>query len=247
MKLKVPLDIDERIFEQWQDVAPDGALIPDASVARLADAVKATRTNCGTLVGLADALAADRTTPSETSALKLRGHALAVAEKTAQRLDSAKEAVATEIENLSVAMGTPPLPGTPYAVSLEQEIRSRLCVLQEKERDAVIGKAFADKDTTILGAVLRGPPMLTGVSEPRHNMIREQYRRDFHPAEYARYGRLRGAMEAMERTGHVFVDFIGGIVNSETMNVAEASVAATKAAELAVQNVIAGKEPAHAG
>lgn len=246
MKLKVPLDIHESTMEQWQERSDKGELVADPAISRLSDAIKTTRTNCSTLVGLSDALAQDWTNSPQASALKLRGHALRLAEATAQKLDAAKEAVQGEIDTIVAAIGTPPLPGTQYAVGLEQEIRSRLAAMPEKAREEAISKAFAAKDQTVIGAVLRGPAMLVGMSDERHAMVREHYRREFHPVEYARYRRLRGAMETMVRTGQSFLGFIGGVVNSESANLAEAAVANARAAEIAVQRAYE-KEPTNAG
>lgn len=241
MKLRPPQDIHEAAVEQHYARAPSGEVESDSAIATLAVAIRATRLNSESLAAYADTLAKDRLLSPDAARLKLRDNALKLAEATAKKLDEAKARVQREIEEIDALTSTPPAPRDQLSAGLEAEIRARLAILPEKARDEAIGKAFAEKDRNIVAAVLRGPALLVGLSQARHDMVRHRYRTTFHPEETERRKRLTAALEATERGGHSFLKFITDAATGPATQIAEAAANA-QAAEQAIAAAIAQQE-----
>ncbi|UWM77426.1 hypothetical protein N1937_09485 [Rhizobium sp. WSM4643] len=238
MKLRPPQEIHEAAVEQHYARAPSGEVEKDAAIASLATAVRTTRINSESLAGYADTIAKDRLLSSDAARLKLRENALKLAEATAKKLDEAKALVQQEIAEISARTSTPPAPRDQLSAGLEAEIRARLAGMQEKARDEAIGKAFAEMDTNIIAAILRGPALLVGMSQTRHDIVRRRYRITFHPDEEARLKRLTAALEATERSGRSFIDYIATATTGSATQIAEAAANA-QAAEQAIAAAIA--------
>ncbi|TAV05571.1 hypothetical protein [Rhizobium ruizarguesonis] len=238
MKLKPPQDIHEAAVEQHYARAPTGEVEKDPAIASLATAVRTTRINSESLAGYADTLAKDRLMSPDAARLKLRDNALKLAEATAKKLDEAKALVQRQIEEIDALTSTPPALRDQLSAGLEAEIRARLAGMQEKARDEAIGKAFAEMDTTIIAAVLRGPALLVGLSQPRYDMVRHRYRETFHPEETARRRRLTAALDATERSGRSFIGYIATATTGSATQIAEAAANA-QAAEQAIAAAIA--------
>ncbi|MBB2751637.1 UNVERIFIED_ORG: hypothetical protein GGI57_002325 [Rhizobium aethiopicum] len=238
MKLRPPPEIHEAAVEQHYARAPNGEVERDASIATLATAVATTRQNSENLAAYADTLSKDRLLSPDAVRLKLRDNALKLAEATAKKLDEAKALVQRQIEEIDTLTSTPPALRDQLSAGLEAEIRARLAGMSEKARDEAISKAFAEKDKTIIAAVLRGPAMLVGLTQARHDMARHRYRETFHPEETARRRRLAAALEATERTGHSFIGYIATATTGAAIQIAEASANA-QAAEQAIKAAIA--------
>ncbi|MBB2699168.1 UNVERIFIED_ORG: hypothetical protein GGI66_003850 [Rhizobium esperanzae] len=241
MKLRPPQDIHEATVEQHYARAPNGEVERDASIATLATAVATTRQNSENLAAYADTLSKDRLLSPDAARLKLRDNALRLAEATAKKLDEAKALVQRQIEEIDTLTSTPPALRDQLSAGLEAEIRARLASMQEKARDDAISKAFAEKDNTIIAAVLRGPALLVGLSQARHDMVRHRYRETFHPEETARRRRLAAALEATERSGNSFIGYIATATTGSAIQIAEASANA-QAAEQAIRAAIAEQE-----
>ncbi|PDT07866.1 hypothetical protein [Rhizobium sp. M1] len=241
MKLRPPPDIHEAAVEQHYARAPSGEVEKDAAIATLAVAIRTTRLNSENLAAYADTLSKDRLLSPDAARLKLRDNALKLAEATAKKLDEAKALVQRQIEEIDALTSTPPALRDQLSAGLEAEIRARLASMQEKARDEAIGKAFAEKDATIIGAVLRGPALLVGLSQVRHDMVRHRYREMFHPEETARRRRLAAALETTERSGHSFIGYIATATTGAATQIAEASANA-QAAEQAIKAAIAEQE-----
>ncbi|MFL5011412.1 hypothetical protein [Rhizobium sp.] len=238
MKLRPPQEIHEAAVEQHYARAPSGEVEKDAAIASLATAVRTTRINSESLAGYADTIAKDRLLSPDAARLKLRENALKLAEATAKKLDEAKALVQQEIAEISARTSTPPAPRDQLSAGLEAEIRARLAGMQEKARDEAIGKAFAEMDTNIIAAILRGPALLVGMSQTRHDIVRRRYRITFHPDEEARLKRLTAALEATERSGRSFIDYIATATTGSATQIAEAAANA-QAAEQAIAAAIA--------
>ncbi|MBX4992861.1 hypothetical protein ABID08_002028 [Rhizobium binae] len=241
MKLRPPPDIHEAAVEHHYARAPSGEVENDATIASLATAVRTTRLNSESLAAYADTLAKDRLLSPDAARLKLRDNALKLAEATAKKLDEAKARVQQEVAEITARTSTPPAPRDQLSAGLEAEIRARLASMPEKARDEAIGKAFAEMDGSIIAAVLRGPALLVGLSQSRQDMVRHRYRTTFHPAEEARLKRLTAALEATERSGRSFINYIASATTGSAVQIAEAAANA-QAAEQAIKAVIAQQE-----
>lgn len=241
MKLRPPPDIHEAAVEQHYGRQPGGEVENDAAIATLVVAVRTTRLNSESLAAYAETLAKDRLLSPDAARLKLRDNALKLAEATARRLDEAKGRVQKEIEEIDALTGMPPVLRDQLGAGLEAEIRARLASMTDEARDKAIGNAFAEKDKSIIAAVLRGPAMLVGMSPSRHEMVRHRYRTTFHPAETERRRRLAAALDVTERSGRSFIGYIATATTGAAVEIAEASANA-QAAEQAIANAIAKQE-----
>ncbi|MGO4316342.1 hypothetical protein [Agrobacterium sp. MCAB5] len=241
MKMKPPIDIHESVIEQHYARKPGGEVESDAAIAALASAIRQTRLNSASLAEYAETITADKLIPPEAARLRIRDQAIRLAEVTARKLDEAKNRVQKEIEDIESLTGAPPVLRDQISASLETEIRARLSVMPDKERDDAIGKAFTKNDLAVVAAVLRGPALLVGMSQTKQDMVRHRYRNTFYPEETARRRRLQEALEATERGGQSFIKFITAATTGAAAQLAAASERA-KAAEKVMEAAIGKQE-----
>jgi len=116
----------------------------------------------------------------------------------------------------------------------ETEIRSALFAMKTEDRAKAITRAVDDGDDETLGAVLRGPVLLTGLGPAQREAIRHQWRVKRHPEEVARVARLRGALGDLDRAASLFTSFTLGLVDNEELKRAEQAEAAALAARVQV-------------
>lgn len=231
MKIRAPIDIHESAVEHHYGRDARGQRIPDTTISTLAQVAKTARDRSEALAAFADTVALDGTVAAK---LKLRDSALKTAEGTAQKLDTAISSALEEIATLTASTSAPPVPRDQFGLGIAAEIRNRLTAMSEKDRNEALSKAVADKDLSIIGAVLHAPPMLSGFDKTRLDLLRASYRTTFHPQEATRLERLQGAVEAAQRAGQSFLGFIDKMTANETVRLAEAAAQKLSAAELAV-------------
>lgn len=238
MAIKIPLDLNESFVNRHAEIDPTtGAPIADPVMSGLSNAVKAAREQATSLANLEKAALADRTQTPEAHVVRIAAAASKTGGQVAALLDAARTRAKTEIANIEKRTGAPPPPKDSVALSIEAEIRGRLAAMGPKERADAIAQAKADNNETVIAAVLRGPAMLTGLGTAELNGIRHHYRERFHAADYARLQRLQRAVDAVERSGRLFV----GVIKS-----AEDTQIARQLAVAARQEIEAGRR-AHAG
>ena len=101
----------------------------------------------------------------------------------------------------------------------------------------MIDGAFASRDMLVLGALLRGPAFLSGLSDTELAAARHRYRREFHNEASASADTKRKALEAFDRAGNSFVRLTKGMTDDPLATRAETAQAAREAAESAVRDV----------
>ncbi|RWA79896.1 hypothetical protein [Mesorhizobium sp.] len=225
MALKIPLDLNEAFVSRHAEIDPTtGTPVPEPVLDGLANAVRLAREQATVLANLEKAAMADRSQTAEANVLRVAAAAAKSGERVAAQLDAARTRAKAEIANIEKRTGAPPPPKDSLALSIEAEIRARLAAMGDKERADAIAKAKADNNETVIAAVLRGPAMLTGLGAAQLEAMRDHYRKLFHSADYARLQRLQRAVEAMEKSGRLFV----GIVKSaaDTPMARQAAIAA---------------------
>lgn len=228
MAIKVPLDLNEAFVDRLAELdTTTGTPVADPVMSGLSNAVKLAREQASALANLEKAALADRTQTPEANVLRVATAAGKTGERVAAQLDAARTRAMAEIANIETRTGAPPPPKDSTALSIEAEIRARLAAMNPKERADAIAKAKADNSETVIAAILRGPAMLSGVTETEQAMLRHAYRQRAHSADYARMQRLAKALDATERSGRLFV----GIVNSakDTPMARQAAIAAREA------------------
>ncbi|RWF64850.1 hypothetical protein [Mesorhizobium sp.] len=209
MALKIPLDLNEAFVSRHAETDPTtGAPIADPVLDGLSNAVKLAREQATVLANLEKAALADRTQTPEANVLRVATAAGKSGERVAAQLDAARTRAKNEIANIEKRTGAPPPPKDSLALSIEAEIRARLAAMPPKQREAALAKAKADNDQTVIAAVLRGPAMLTGLGAAQLEGIRHHYRQHTHASDHARLQRLQRAVDAMEKSGRLFVSIV---------------------------------------
>lgn len=208
MALKVPPGLNEQAVEHFAVRDRKSGRIADEEVGALASAVKLAREEAIRLSHLEMATLADPTQTREAGLLQLANAAVRSGERIAAPLDAARAKVAARIAEIEKRISAPPAPRDALALSIESEVRARLAAMSDKDRSAAIDAALKAGDAVVVGAVLRGPALLTGLSDARHEMLRHSYRARFHKAEADRVSALRKALEATERMGNLFVSVV---------------------------------------
>ena len=218
MTLKVPPSIDERTVEHFGERDRSGQLVADPDLAELTGAVRLTREESERLVNLSNAVLQDRSITPEAGLIRTSTAAMKAAERVAARLDAARAKVQASIAASDRKTSAPPPPTNPAALHLESEIRARLASMPDAERDKAIKSAA--NDMTVIGAILRAPPFLSGISEAKMLTLRSAYAEQFHPGEVKRRARLVKALEATERSGDAFVAFVRDMTDSKAARIA---------------------------
>ncbi len=209
MPIRVSPSIDERAVLAFAQREPGtGAPIADRALDALADGLKHAREEAARLVTLEEAAMADASQPKEAALLQVANAAIKSGQRVAAKLDAARASATAEIALLDKRTGCPAAPKDAVALGLEQEIRARLVSMKDKERTAAIDQAFADRNEAIIGAVLRGPAMLVGMSAAHHDVIRARYQREFHDVDAKRRQRIGQALEAVQRGGTAFIEIV---------------------------------------
>lgn len=229
--LRVPPDLNEGMISH---VAPVPAGQEDKEVTNLMGAIAHARESAQSLAALQRTAKADRTLSPESAALRVRAQALRNAERIAARLDAARAQATVALETFERTTAAPPPPRDAAALALEGEIRANLKNMTERERKDILAQAFVAKDETIIGAVLRGPAFLSGLSETELERRRHDYRKAFFPAESAAAERRRKALEAFDRAGGSFMRFAKQLTDDPLALRAEGAQAEREEAEAAL-------------
>lgn len=230
--LRVPPDLHEGMISH---VAPVPAGQSDTEVTNLMGAIAHARESAQSLAALQRTTKADRTLSPESAALRVRAQALRNAERIAARLDAARAQARAALDMYDSATSSPPAPRDAVALGLEAEIRASLKgMVKESDRKKAIADAFNAKDERILGAILRGPAFLSGLSDIEHASYRHRYQHEFHREATIIANRRRKALEAFDRAGGSFMRFAKQLTDDPLALRAEGAQADREAAEAAL-------------
>lgn len=236
MSLRVPTSLHALEVERHHARDPaSGALVADDEMAGLATAMGAARQQAEQVAALAAALAGDRTRTPEAAALEVRRAALLAGQRGAAALDRARQRAADALGRLDLETAAPPPPRDPIALQLEGEVRAKLDRLPEAQRRAAIEAGLASGDDVIVGAVLRGPALLSGLGALEHDHVRQRFRHARHPAKAARMERLAKAIEAADLGGRLLLSFVEAAASGPAARRAEAQAGAVDAALQRIQ------------
>lgn len=220
MALKVPPGLNEQAVEHFAVRDRKTGRIADEEVGALASAVKLAREEAIRLSHLEMATLADPTQTREAGLLQLATAAVRSGERIAAPLDAARAKVAARIAEIEKRISAPPAPRDAVALSIESEVRRALAAMSDKDRSAAIDAALKAGDAVVVGAVLRGPALLTGLSDARMGMLRNAYKQRFHAAESERVATLNRALEATDRMGRLFVGLVREATSSPAVHLA---------------------------
>lgn len=218
----VPVSINEQLIERFH--AHDRlthAKVEDPDLDDLAGAVKLARETALGIANLAEVTLRDKSQPAEVGLLQVRNHALKASVSVAGKLDAARAKIVSGLEQFERDTAAPPL--SPATASVEAEFRAAFLKMSEKQRKEAINTAFKTQNKTVLGAVLRWPHYLSGLSPAYLEIVRHRYRSSFFAAPYERHARLKKALAVAEGQGTTFVRFVDSMANSPAVALAEAA------------------------
>jgi hypothetical protein len=143
------------------------------------------------------------------------------------QLQRASERVQAEIAALRQKVNSPP---TPPAL-MGQEIRQTLRSMTVKDRRAAVARALADGRDEIVGAILSGPAMLSGLQQLEADALKNEYAVKRHPAEVARIEKLEKDYAHLQRGGQLLLGFC---VKCSDANIVQAAKRSNDAAQAAI-------------
>ena len=156
------------------------------------------------------------------------GNELAVArasrklcEAASKELDQAREKVERFVGDLMKKISAPAEPNDVIAESREAELRAALGKLDHRARAQRISEAIRAEDNPLIGAVLRGRAIVTGIEPAELEGYRAAWQRVRVPAEVDRISRLKSALKDLDRTGRLFKNFMDGIADQNAVRRAE--------------------------
>ncbi|TIX17243.1 MAG: hypothetical protein E5V41_11485 [Mesorhizobium sp.] len=222
MAVDAPMSVDERLIEQFHAVdSVTREKVADDDLDYLAGAVKAAREAAQRIVKFAEVTMRDRTQMPDAGLLQVRTHALSSSAAVATKLDAARTKVAGAIELFDKESSAPAL--SPDTAPYEAEVRAKFGAMTAEQRKAAINDAFKTQNKMVLGAVLRLPAYLSGLSPAYLEVVRHRYRSQFFPAQYERSHRLKKALAVAEAQGDAFVGFVERVANSPAVTLAQAA------------------------
>lgn len=233
-RARVPVDLNERMISH---VAPVPAGTDDKETTELMNGIRYAREEAEKLIELRRTMQVDPTLSRDAAALRVRTVALQAAERVARRLDAARAQAAAALDTYDRVTSSPPAPRDQVALGIEAEIRASLKAMKESDRKKVMADAFAGKDERVLGAVLRGPAFLSGLTDTEHGMQRHRYQREFHREATVTADRRRKALETFDRLGETFIRLARELTDDPLALRADQSVANREAAEAALKEV----------
>jgi hypothetical protein len=150
-------------------------------------------------------------------------HKATVLDKTERAIKRAREVIAELDETMDR------VPDGPDS-SMARAISDRLHGMPKTERDKVLGAALSAMDLATIGAVMRGPAYLHGLSESERDMLRAQYRQARHPDLLARKVALERGIELAGQGVLSMARRLGELYDAGKLRAAEnAAYAAQKA------------------
>jgi hypothetical protein len=202
--MRAPLSIHEALIDKHR--ARDQ--IRDPMIDSLHAAMVAARRHAERIADLPVSVMADKVYSQATNAEKLRKSVLALSEQAEKSLDEAAAKAGAELERVKAKIAVPPAPTQDsLEAGLEAECRAHLRSVTEKDRRAVLADAIQRDDMAVIGAVLRGPAMLSGMSNVERELRRIEWQRKTYPSELDRIQRLAKAIGAVERASRLVVAF----------------------------------------
>ncbi|HBR26211.1 MAG TPA: hypothetical protein DD732_04110 [Rhizobiales bacterium] len=142
-------------------------------------------------------------------------------EGPSKELDRARDKIERIVGELAKKISAPAEPADAIAELREAELRAALGKLDHGARAKHIGQAIRAGDDSLVGAILRGHAVVTGIESAELEGYRVQWQRARFPAELDRVLRFKGALSALDRAARLFNKFVDGVVDQEAVCKAE--------------------------
>jgi hypothetical protein len=229
--IRAPMIINEALIEKHFARDPiTRELVADDVLGEMAAAMKAARVGAEQMAEVHASVSANTSMLPDARTLQIRKTVTTLGERAAARLDGARSKALAELDRLRRETSAPPVPGNQLIAALEAESRSALRSMGAKHRGRVIHSAIENGDDVVVGAILRGPPMLSGLTDAEREMRRSVWRKKRHPGVLDREERLGRAVAALERGGSGLIALVADITDSPSAKRAAATAAAAHAA-----------------
>jgi hypothetical protein len=152
----------------------------------------------------------------------------------ADKIDRQRASVEALIEKLT-AETMPKAPADAVAALAHGEVRAALSRMPQDKRAAAVTQAISDGDDSFVAAAVLGNPALTGLGKAERDVLREQWRQQRHGQTVDRIGRLKGALDQLDRLAGMFGGWAGGLFDESNAGIKAAERSAELAAEAIAQ------------
>lgn len=227
-----PLSLNEAMIDRHFATDPYNGLAPiaDPVLQILRDAMASGRAAAEKATRIADAVLANEMQTLPARHRRVKDEAWKAVDMPLKRFDAALAAARHEIGAIEARTFAPPRPVHAADAMLASEVRARLANLPEGDRRDALEAALVAGDDAVLGAVLNGPAMLSGLSKPQYDNLRDRWRSSRHADEVDRIDRLKAALGDTERGGTLLLGYASSLADSRVIERAEASEAVAREA-----------------
>ena len=186
----------------------------------MAEALRQVRISAENARAAAVAIHGDATRTPPAQHIEASEHVFRITNPTLKVVDRTLERVDAELRALRQKTNAPATPNS----ALAAEIRSTLRGLTDKARRAEVAKALGGPDgDSIVGSILSGPAILSGMAQLEIDHTREQWRRKRLPAECTRIDELEKARVHLERGGNLLVSYSTKMADADIVQAAKTS------------------------
>lgn len=230
-----PPSLNEAMIDRHFATDPynNRAPVADPVLSMLRDAMASGRAAAEKAKRIADAVLANEMQTLPARHRSVKDEAWKAVDMPLKRFDAALAAARHEIDALEARTMAPPRPSGAADAMLASEVRARLASLPEGDRREALEAALVAGDDAVIGAALHGPAMLSGMTTPQHSNLRDRWRGIRHGEAMDRINRLKAALADTERGGTLLVGYTSTLVDSNVVELAEAS---EKAARKAIES-----------
>ena len=161
---------------------------------------------------------------------KARDASFKLLEPQFKAYDEAVKATETAIAEIEARTAGPSAPKDLIGEARGRELRERLLMLPNEQRQRIISDAVQHDDDMLLSAVLGVPAWLLGMTTAEQEMIRHSWRAKHFAPELDRLQRLNKAVEDARRAGPLLLGFVDQLTDAKLIAAADATEAAANAA-----------------
>jgi hypothetical protein len=179
----------------------------DATRQRIASAIAAARIAAHKAREVSTAIHGDQTLSPGAAHIKSNEFSFKITNACLPQLDSARQALETELNGLRKITSAPPLASDNRSVHTATEIRSALALMSPADRRKCLSAAIAENDDTTVSAVLSAPRFLANLKPAEVENLRNQWAEKRFPDELKRIKTLEADADHLQRAGNLLIGF----------------------------------------
>ncbi|MEI4484056.1 MULTISPECIES: hypothetical protein [unclassified Phyllobacterium] len=229
-ELRISPSIHEGVIERHFAVDPiSREAVDDSVISGMTDAVQNLRHGLAKAHNVAKAVLANEMQTIAARHKQIEIEAGRITGPAISNFDKVRARALKEIELVSEQIAAPPKPTDFAGHSLASEVRTRLAGMKPADRKKALDAALHDGDDIVLGAVLNGPAMLSGIATKEEMaVLRTRWQHLRHAPEVDRINRLKAALTDFDRAGQLALTFSLSLANRKIIEQAEAKERAVK-------------------